>query len=65
MRIEESGTDNANFGKFAKHFIVQFWIDSLLIIVTLIAYKSDPAELPKSWFSVNNITENSRTVLLF
>ena len=30
-----------------------------------IACKSDPAELPKSWFSVNDITENSRPVLPF
>ena len=31
----------------------------------LIACKSDPARLPKSWFSVNNITEKLRPVLPF
>ena len=32
--------------------IMDFWSQ------TLLACKSDPVELPKSWFSVNNITEN-------
>ena len=39
--------------------------DSMVVTVSLIACKSDPAELPKSWFSVNNIIKKSRLVLPF
>ena len=49
------------------HFILFFRFfqhNALSSTPWYIACKSDPAELLKSWFSVNNITENSRSCQL-